>query len=89
MNGYVYGKYQVVDNKRVMVTYVSASQQAIEFQAITEGQVLMETQTAVEFLPLFVYPSNIADIDCAQDTLSLTILNRSDLEAPVTFTRTE
>lgn len=87
INGYVVGKYEVVDDNRVMVTYVSAPQQNIEYQAVVEGEFLADTTEAVEFLPLFVNPSNIADVICSKDTLSLTLLNRSDLESPITFTR--
>jgi hypothetical protein len=87
INGFVFGEYQIVDDKRVMVTYVSEPQQAIQYQAAIGGELLADTNQAVQFLPLFVHPANIADVTCTEDTLSLTILNRSDLEAPITFTR--
>ncbi len=89
INGYVFGEYEIVDGKRVMVTRVSPSQQAIEYQAIADGATLVESSQAVEFLPLFVHPANIADVTCSEDSLSLTILNRHDLESPLTFTRSE
>ena len=89
INGYVIGEYQIVDGRRVMVTRVSPSQQAIQYQAIVGGELLADSDQAVEFLPLFVHPSNIADVTCSGDQLSLTLLNRHDLESPITFTRTE
>jgi hypothetical protein len=89
INGFVFGEYQIVDGTRVMVTRVSPSQQAIEYKAIVEGEILADSDQVVEFLPLFVHPSNIADVTCSEDSLSLTLLNRFDLESPITFTRSE
>ena len=87
IEGFVIGEYVITDNQRLMVTKVGTSQEVIQYQSSLDGEMMADTDRAVEFLPLFVTPTNIADVTCTEDTLSLTILNRADLESPLTFTR--
>ncbi len=86
INGLANGEYQTEDG-RVMVVKTLLGQ--INYQAVLDGELMQDSNQPQEFLPLFMPPANIAEYTCTEQTLSLHLLNRDDLERPLTFRRTE
>jgi hypothetical protein len=60
---------------------------AITLVANLDGETMMDTLKAQDFVPLFVAPFTTAKMTCSGDSLSLEILNLPTVSEPLTFVR--
>ena len=84
MMGEAVGSYSL-DGDRIRVTALDHSDLA--FEAFLDGDSMMKTLVANEFAPLFVTAYPVAQFECSETTLSLTILEQPGLTAPIEFER--
>jgi hypothetical protein len=82
--GEAVGSYSL-DGDRIRVTALDHSDLA--FEAFLDGDSMMKTLVANEFAPLFVTAYPVAQFECSETTLSLTILEQPGLTAPIEFER--
>lgn len=84
MNGFVNGQYSL-DGDRL--TILNTRQNEMTYNATLGDEMMMFEKDARKFLPLFIEPYTIADINCNAETLTIDIINFPSNSGPLLFTR--
>lgn len=84
MIGDASGSYRL-DGDHLSVTAIDHSNLA--FEAFFDGVSMMRTLKVNEFAPMFLSAYPVAQIECSETTLSLTILDQPGLKEPIKFRR--